>query len=398
MAERRHYSIILFIIALSASLWVPARAQETTTIQLFLPGGVLPSREIRFTVTYEEGGNEVLITDSKGKYQLSGDLGREYVIVVKGDGRVYDTTILRFRFMQGGAYVPVFLDPVKGSAPHPKANVDISVYDAKVPAEAKAAYENATKAASENNDEAAISELARALSLYPQYLRALNDLGALYLKLNRQGEAISAFTQAISLNPGVPLARMNLGVVYIRQQRYDEAIKILDTLVKEHPSLTTARIHLAQALLNSRQMDAAMEQIRLALADKNLDSAVRADAHLSLGFLLNREERYAAAATELEKSIAINPKVAIAHMYLGGALLNLKKMAEAEAALRKAYELGGSGVAGAQLLLGQLYYQQKKYELAQLSFEQYLKDMPKASNAAQVKALIEKAKAAMKQE
>jgi tetratricopeptide (TPR) repeat protein len=190
---------------------------------------------------------------------------------------------------------------------------------------------------------------------------------------------------------------LNLGVAYNRQRRYDEAIKVLDKLVKDQPSLSIARIQLAEALLVSHQTDAAMEQLRLALADKNLESSVRADAHLRLGLLLNREERYAAAAPELEKSIAINPKVAHAHLYLGGALFNLKRTAEAEVALQKAYELGGSSVAGAQLLLGQLYFQQQKYDLSQRAFEHYLKDMPNAPNAAQVKSIIEKIKAAMKQ-
>src|SRR5262249_14714947 len=291
--------------------------------------------------------------------------------------------------------VPVFLRPLKGETPPPKKIVDISAYDAKVPVEARDAYEQAMKAVSENKPEAAISEFTRALSIFPQHLRALNDLGPLYLKLDRLDEAVSTFTQAISLNPRFYFARLNLGVAYNRQKRFDESIRVLDNLVKDQPALSIARIQLAEALLVSQQMDAAMEQLRLALADKNLESSARADAHLSLGFLLNREERYAAAAPELEKSIAINPNVARAHMYLGGALFNLKRLAEAEVALRKAYELGGSSMAGAQLFLGQLYYQQKKYDLAQLSFEQYLKDRPNAPNAAQVRSLVEGIKAAL---
>ena len=91
---------------------------------------------------------------------------------------------------------PVFLRPRDGEAPPPKEIVDVSVYDAKVPAESRAAYEQAMKAVSENNAELAISEFTRALSLYPQHLRALNDLGELYLKLNRLDEAVSTFRQA----------------------------------------------------------------------------------------------------------------------------------------------------------------------------------------------------------
>jgi len=395
--KRRDLVIALIVVALLAA--PGASAQAPAAIQLFLPGGALPGREIRFTVTGSDGRVEVLFTDSKGKYQLSGDQWseREYMIAIESDKRVYDITTQRFRIMRNTTYVPVFLRPFGGVAPPPKEIVDVSVYDARAPAEARDAYERAMKAAGENKAEAAIGEFTRALSLYPQYLRALNELGAYYLKLDRPNEAISTFTQAISINPRFDIPRLNLGIVYNRQKRYDEAIKVLDKLVKDRPSLSNARIQLAEALLFSQQTDAVMEQLRLALADKNLESSVRADAHFRLGFLLNREERYAAAAAELEKAIAINPRMTLAHMYLGRALVNLKRTAEAELALLKAYELGGSSMAGAQLLLGQLYYQQQKYDFAQLSFEQYLKDMPGAPNAAEVRSLLEKIKAAMKE-
>lgn len=394
-AEGRYIWIAPIMSTLLAAMG--ASAQAPTAIQLFLPGGALPGREIRFTLTRDDGRDEILFTDSKGKYQLTGDLEgeREYSIVIEGDRRVYDTTTQRFRITRNVAYVPVFLRPLKGEAPPPKAIVDVSVLDTKVPAEARAAYEQAMKAVNENNAEAAINEFTRALSLYPQHLRALNDLGALYLKLNRLDEAVSTFTQAAGLNPRFHFPRLNLGVAYHRQGRFDEAIKVLDKLVKDQPSLSIARIQLAEALLVSRQTDAAIEQLRFALADKNLESSARAEAHLRLGFLFNREERYAAAAAELEKAIAINPKFALAHMYLGGALLNLKRMADAEGELQKAYELGGSNVGGAQLLLGQLYYLQQKYDQSLRAFEQYLKDTPNAANAAEIQSLVEKIKAAL---
>jgi superkiller protein 3 len=396
-AERRPFKIAPIIIALLASLGVSAQAPSA--IQFFLPGGGLPGRELRFTLTRDDGLIEILFTDTKGKFLLTGNLGRDgdYTITVEGDGRTFETTTQRFRLVRSIAYIPVFLRPLKGEAPPPKEIVDVSVFDAKVPAEAKAAYEQAMKAVGENNADAAISEFTRALSLYPQYLRALNDLGVLYLKLNRLDEAAATFTQAISLNPRFYFPRLNLGVVYNHQGKFGEAVKVLDKLAKEQPSLASARVQLAEALVGLAQTDAAAEQLRLALADKNLDSATQADAHFKLGMLLNREERYTAAMAEFEKAIAINPQAANAYLYLGGAQLQLKKMVEAEASLLKAYELGGNRVAGAQLFLGQLYFMQQKFELSQRAFEQYLKDMPNAPNAGQVKAAIEKVKAAMKQ-
>jgi tetratricopeptide (TPR) repeat protein len=202
------------VITLFATLAISAQAPST--IQLFLPGGGLPGREIRFTLTRDDERVEVLFTDTKGKYQLTGDLAREreYTMVIEGDGRTFDTTTQRFRILRNITYVPIFLRPIKGEAPPPKEVVDVSVFDAKVPAEAKAAYDRAMKAIGDNDAETAIGEFTRALIVYPQYLRALNDLGVLYLKLNRLNEAAATFTQAISLNARFHFPRLNLGVVY----------------------------------------------------------------------------------------------------------------------------------------------------------------------------------------
>ena len=45
---------------------------------------------------------------------------------------------------------------------------------------------------------------------------------------------------------------------------------------------------------------------------------------------------------------------------------------------------------GAQLLLGDLYFQKKDYPKAIEAFKAYLRDLPSAPNAAQVKEAIEK--------
>jgi TolA-binding protein len=77
-------------------------------------------------------------------------------------------------------------------------------------------------------------------------------------------------------------------------------------------------------------------------------------------------------------------------------LMQLQQGERAERELLRAYELGGASVAGAQLLLGHIYYAQKKIPEARKAFEQYLKDLPEAPNAAQVAQLIASLKTAPK--
>src|SRR5438128_911829 len=62
-------------------------AQAPPAIQMFMPGGGLPERSIRFTLVRDDGRIETLFTDTKGKFQVTGDLIREadYTIRVEGD-------------------------------------------------------------------------------------------------------------------------------------------------------------------------------------------------------------------------------------------------------------------------------------------------------------------------
>ena len=101
--------VLLLVFALPFSQAPPA-------IQIFMPGGTLPPRPIRFTLTRDDGRIETVFTDTKGKFQVTGDLIRDadYVITVETDGATYDTTVATFRIVRGTpVYTPVFLRPFR---------------------------------------------------------------------------------------------------------------------------------------------------------------------------------------------------------------------------------------------------------------------------------------------
>jgi tetratricopeptide (TPR) repeat protein len=377
-----------------------ARAQAPPAIQIFMPNGDRPSRELRLTLTRDDGRIETVFTDSKGKFQFTGDLGgiHDYTVTVEGDGRTFDTTTTSIRFLRGSVtYQPVFLNPRKGPPPPPNEVVDMASFDAGVPEDARAAYERAMKAVGKGQAEEAIGELKRALSVYPRYARALNDLGVLYLKLNRLDEAAETLTQAAKINKRFYFPRLNLGVVLNRQGKYAEAAEVLGQLYRESPNFPGAGLTYADALVGVGQAQRAKQVLREALSGTGLDRAAQVEARYKLGMILSREENYADSAAELEKAAKIDPGAANVHLLLGGALTQLKRLPEAERELLRAYDLGGSRLGNAQLLLGQLYLTQQKLEPALRAFEQYLKDVPAAPNAGQVKSVIEKIRAALNQ-
>ncbi|MCA1613636.1 MAG: tetratricopeptide repeat protein [Acidobacteria bacterium] len=359
-----------------------------------MPGGSLPARELRFTLTREDGRIETLFTDTKGKYQLSGDLLRErsYTVTVRGDGRTFDTTTASLRIVRGGGttYTPVFLRAPRAESLPPAEVVDVGAFDAGAPAEARASYERGMEAARAGDAAAALQSLKRAVGLYPNYLRAHNDLGVLYLKLDRLEEAAEAFRRAMKISRRYAYPRLNLGVALNRLSRHKEAEEILEPLHKDNPSLAGVRVAYADALYGRGRLAEARKILQAGLAEPKLERAERAELHYKLGRVLGREERVAESVAELQRSVEIEPDAANAQLLLGGGLLQLKRAVEAEKALRRAYELGGASLGHAQLMLGQLYFEQKKYEQALAAFEQYLKDLPQAPNAAQIKDVAAK--------
>ena len=386
---------VALILSLTA---VSMLAQAPSSIQIFMPGGALPERSMRFTLTRDDGRIETLFTDTKGKFLITGDLVREaeYTITVESDGQSFGTTVTTFRILRNQiVYLPIFLNPFREKVRKSPGVLDVT--DANVPAEARNAYQQAMQKAAEGKAESAVSDFQRALSLYPKYLRALNDLGVLYLKLNRLDESASTFRQALKIDRNSLYPRLNLGIVLNRQGNHAEAAELLGKLYRNNSEFTAANVPYGEALAETGQLAEAEKVLRQAVADEKLKGSIQAEAHFRLGAVLNRQNRFAEAAVELERAITLEPDTVMAHLQLGGALIQLKRLPEAERELLRAYELGGRSAGGAQFLLGQVYHLELKYEPALHAFEQYLIDLPSAPNAAQVREAIEMLKAVLKQ-
>ena len=366
-------------------------SQAPPAIQIFMPGGTLPPRPIRFTLSRDDGRIETVFTDTKGKFQVTGDLIRDadYVVTVETDGATYDTTVATFRIVRGTpVYTTVFLRPFKGK-PATTPGV-INAMEANVDKNAVAAYEEGMKALGNGQTEAAITQLKRAIKISSHYLRALNDLGVLYLQLNRLQEAAELLAQAVKVDENFHLARLNLGVVLHRQGHDKEAVKTFEFLFEKDRSLKGLALSYADALLGVAELVKAEQVLRAALTESTSDTSAQVDLHYKLGMVLNRRDQFAEAAEELKKAVTINDSAANAQLLLGATLLQLNRLEESETSLLRAYEVAGPGAGNAQMFLGQLYLMQQKPAAALKAFEQYLKDVPGAPNAVQIKAEIER--------
>jgi Flp pilus assembly protein TadD len=128
-------------------------------------------------------------------------------------------------------------------------------------------------------------------------------------------------------------------------------------------------------------------------ADEALTKALKlapdsATPLLTHGILLTVMEKFNLAVTELQAALKQKDQSANGHLYLGQALANLGRFAEAEVQLTRAIELGGDEVKDAHRFLGAIYFQRGDREKALAEFETYLKLAPKAKDAEQVRQMI----------
>ena len=370
-----------------------------TTVQVFMPGGGPPPGTLRLSLVRDDGFMDTVFTDQKGKFDMPTPTTQtaNYTVTIEGDGVNYDTTTATLNIQRNQpVYLTIFLRPFSSSKKPVKEVLDVTTLERNVPQKASAAYKRAMTFIGAGQFESAITELQAAIKLYPEYARAQNDLGVLYMKLDRLDEAATTFRKAAEISKRFIYPRMNLGVVLNRQEKFKEAVEILGPLYEENHGMLETRLAYANALSGAGEIVEAEKVYRPILQLKDVPPATMAIVHFKMGYGLSRQGKFAEAVTAFDKAVVLSPDLPNVHMHLGGALMQLQQAERAEKELLRAYELGGSSVAGAQLLLGHLYYSQKKLPEAQKAFEQYLKDLPTAPNAAQITQLLATLKAAPK--
>jgi Flp pilus assembly protein TadD len=184
----------------------------------------------------------------------------------------------------------------------------------------------------------------------PPRARASYDKAQELAQAGNNKAAIEQLKQAIAEYPNFMLAFNELGAQYLRLGEFDKAEEALAKAMKLAP-----------------------------------DSATPLLTH---GILLTVQGKFNLAVTELQTALKQRDQSANGHLYLGQALANLGRFADAEAHLMRAVALGGDDVKDAHRFLGAIYLQRGEREKGVAEFETYLKLAPKAKDAEQIRQII----------
>lgn len=223
------------------------------------------------------------------------------------------------------------------------------------------------------------------------FLPTVNGVVRVTLNPARRKPAASGFS--ISAASGYkPLPRAadlhSKAMSELKKNRLGPAEELLRQAVEADPKFAGAFNDLGALL---------MQQGKYAEAEKTLSQALQADpksiyALLNLGITLNHLGKFSEAIETLREALRLEPHLVTAHLHLGIALVETDQFQEAGAELTRALKSPGEHIALGQLYLGKLYARTGDFQKAIEALNLYLEKAPTASNANEIRALIERLK------
>jgi tetratricopeptide (TPR) repeat protein len=143
----------------------------------------------------------------------------------------------------------------------------------------------------------------QAIQLSPDFGEAYGDLVVPYINLNKLSEAIEAGEKAIALAPNYAIAYNNLGAAYKRQERFDEAVTMLQKAIRIDPEYAMPHYNLGLVHYTQGQADQAIaEWTESARLDPNYP-----DTHKNLGVIYLELDQAAEAIAEFETYLQLAP-------------------------------------------------------------------------------------------
>jgi len=175
----------------------------------------------------------------------------------------------------------------------------------------------------------------KILKKRPDWGRALNALGNLFLDQNRPEKATKVFEKAIHLTPPDLSACYNLGRMKQMENDHRGAIPIYKMMLEEQPTIGDAWNNLGVAYRETGNQDDAIACFRKAVAF----APGMAEAWNNLGVAQDELDLTEKALDSYKKSIETDPDYASAHVNIGICLQKAEQFKKAEAHYNKVLEL-----------------------------------------------------------
>jgi TolA-binding protein len=293
---------------LDPRLYRPDPNNASIAGRVLLPSGRSADVNIKVTLSNQQSMLMTLVTSKHGEFQFQNLSEGTYFVQAVDETNIFDGVTETVRLVRGQVTQVNLVLRSKAAAPTttPKVTtVSAKTLEQQVPPAARKAYAQAVKLLSKGRRAEAIQQLQQALTLYPEYLAARNDLGAQLLKLNQFDEAATQFQRVLAQDPNYTNAHFNLGLVLLEQKRYGEALARLRQALALDQTRPDVQLWLGVALLETNDLAAAERALTKALITGGRELAV---SHFYLAQLYLRRADAAAATQALKVYLEEAPK------------------------------------------------------------------------------------------
>jgi Flp pilus assembly protein TadD len=293
--------------------------------RLYFPSGrKADAPGIKVTLESSAAGNLMVFSDFNGTFSFRNLSAGSYTVVIEGTDdyegtreNVYiddpGSSSIRTSSVSSSTprnvIVPIYLIPKRSNTARPGV-VDATL--AAVPKPAVDLYYQALASSQAGDPKKAITQLEKALVIYPQFPRALNELGVQYLKVGQIRKAVLTLQSAVRLAPDDFAPLLNYGIALLENNNFVEAETQLRLVLQKNDNAATPHMYLGIALIHIHTTPAA-DNARYLEAEKELQRALTlgkdqvVQAHYYLAGIYWRNGQHHRAADELETYLKLAP-------------------------------------------------------------------------------------------
>jgi len=268
--------------------------------RIYFPTGQTASgRTIRVSLESASafGGGNTAVPDQDGVFRFQGLVPGNYTVVVDAGPD----------FEKGREAVGIY--PGTSSVVQvsiqlqPKVDSSNPLF-AGVPSNALNFYQKGTVAARKGDAKAAAESFSAAVTAYPNFPIALNELGKQYMILKQWDKAGETYEALLKIKPNDAASHLDLGIVAFNKKKFEDAESHLRKALELNSAGPSAHYYLGLTLISLKHYSEAVPELEAAIANGGENLAL---AHRYLGGLY-MSQRPKEAADELEKYLKLNPK------------------------------------------------------------------------------------------
>lgn len=272
-----------------------------------LPSGFNAEGYARITLSNQQSTLSTLYTNNSGEFQIRNLSEGTYFVQAELAHGNFEPVVKKVELGRGLMVDLTFELKEKHGLESTRRAKLVSAAELRqvVPAAAKKQYELGLKFVTKGDYQKAADHFQQAVSIYPDYLAARNDLGAQFLKLKRIDEAEQHFQLVLHHDPKNFNAKFNMGLVHVERRNYDAAISLLLQAVALDSTRPVARLWIGIARLELGDLETAEGELTRSLIMGG-DECVAAHYHLARIYMSRGD--LTAAARSVQSYIQLAPR------------------------------------------------------------------------------------------